>query len=118
MAILFLRPIANEPISGKHKFQTMDITISNTGEEQYDILIQGYHDNIPFYLALYALHPAPHDRSTLHIHHLHADFDHIAFQFTTNIPACASTEVKVVCRDEQGKIVRTYTTADCTILEL
>lgn len=118
MAIIFLRPIVNERINGKHEFQTLDLEISNTGKEQYDVLIQGYHDNIPFYLSLYALHPAPDTRSTLRINHLHADFGNIAFQFTTNIHSCASTEIKVIGRDLHGNAVRTFVKEDCAILEL
>jgi hypothetical protein len=117
MAIFFLRPIENEIVDGLREFHRVDIEIRNQGNEDFDVLIQGYTNKNPFLLALHKVKPLPSSASTIRLSNIFTEFGDIAFQFTTNIQSCRPTVIRLTAKHRNGTVIRTYTTNDCQVVE-
>jgi hypothetical protein len=117
MAIFFLRPIENEIVNGDREFHKIDIEIHNKGDEDFDVLIQGYTNKSPFLMALHKVKHMPSSYSTIRLNNVFTEFGDIAFQFTTNIQSCRPTVIRLTAKHRNGTVIRTYTTSDCQVVE-
>jgi hypothetical protein len=112
MSIFHLQPIANEAVDDGKNIELIDINVKNVGNQEFDVLIQGYNGEHLIHLFLYNLKIAPDPSSSLTLNDLLAQVNPLSFQFITNINDPSVTSITITAKDKEGHVLNTYTEKD------
>jgi hypothetical protein len=109
MSIFRLEPIENTANGDYGNIEALDITVSNVGTTEFDILIQGHQGEGMFLLYLYNVKAAPDPSSTVNLSNLPAQVSPLSLQFVTNLNDPEPTRITVNAKNRNGDSVAVYT---------
>jgi hypothetical protein len=112
MSIFHLQPITNESVEDGTNIQLVDINVQNIGNQEFDVLIQGYNGEHLIHLFLYNIKVPPDPNASVTLKDLHADVNPVSMQFITNINDPSITLITITAKDKNGHVLNTYTEKD------
>lgn len=92
--------------------QSVDLTITNAGAEEFDVLIHGYHPQGVYYVGLVHVGAG----STVYVPHIKNHNMTFSLLLVTNINYTYSTLVTVHAKN-QGQLVAVYSHSDFQAIE-
>ncbi|MCY9694367.1 hypothetical protein [Paenibacillus alginolyticus] len=110
MSIFRLDSNENHAINSKY-IQTVDLTLQNLGNEEFDTLIQGMNPRGTTFIYLYHLHNASAPNSVITIPNIYTNYEPFSLLLVTNINTYTTTAITMHVRSN-GNLVALFTQED------